>query len=216
MDALAIVKGTIGYNPRMHAFLISFLLITAAAFAGEAPKDPKLAAHHELHLGILAHIEGKDKTALKHFARCLKLAAPDSVDAASCRIYKEMFGAPNPKGDGASMPEARKIYKAAVGSFKQGDLAGADKGWHECLDLSETGTAARNDCLAALDLIPPKKVAPDEAAARSVYMEGFMFYGRGLNDKAAEAWKRCAKEAPAGSATAQDCQAGLGKLKNPY
>lgn len=190
----------------------SLLLAAVAAFGAAPAKDSRTSAHRELRQGILAHIDGNDKSALKHFAACRRLAAPLSSDADSCKIYEEMFGAPGPaKSDGASKPEARKAYKAAVAAYKNGDLAAADKGWHDCLDLSAVATAVRNDCLAALDLIPSKLPEPDEAAARAVYMDGLNFYARGLSDRAAEAWTRCARQAPRGSATERDCKAGLEK-----
>ncbi|MEK7384018.1 MAG: hypothetical protein AAB262_12135 [Elusimicrobiota bacterium] len=189
--------------------------LLSAAFAAAPAQDAWTSAHRELREGLLAHLAGNDKSALKHFARCRKLATPDSADADSCAIYGEMFGKEKAKGDGASKPQARKAYEAAVAAYKKGALAAADKGWHDCLDLSVVATAVRNDCLAAIDLIPKKLPAPNEAAARAVYMDGLDFYAKGLNSEAAEAWTRCADIAPRGSGTAQDCKAGLEKLKTP-
>ena len=186
-----------------------FLLATVPAFA--STPDARL----ELTLGLSAHIDGKDSAAVEHFGKCLKLADPKSSDANSCRIYEDMFGAGKVKGDGASKPEARKAYRAAVVAYKKGDLAAADKGWHECLELSVVATAVRNDCLAAIDLIPRKRLAPEELAARNVYMEGVIFYMDGLTDKAARAWRRCQEMAPPVSDTQSDCAAGLRLLKAP-
>jgi hypothetical protein len=198
--------------------LLGFLwLAVASAFAPRcaAAKEPSTSSHQELRAGILAHMDGKDRAALKHFAACLTLAEPSSSDANTCQIYSEMFGREKAKNDGASKPGARKAYTAAVAAYKKGDIAAADKGWHDCLELSETATAVRNDCMAAIDLISPKLTEPDEASVRTVYMEGVAFYSKSLSDKAAEAWTRCSAEAPRGSATEQDCQAGLEKLKAP-
>ena len=191
------------------------LLAAIPAFASPPAQDAWTSAHRELRKGLLARLDGNDKAALRHFGECRKLAAPDSADADSCAIYEGMFGKDKARGDGASKPEARKAYEAAVAAYKKGDLAAADKGWHDCLGLSEVATAVRNDCLAAIDLIPAKLAEPDEAAARAGYMDGLNFYMQGLSTKAAEAWVRCAKESPRGSETEQDCKAGLEKLKMP-
>lgn len=199
----------------MSRILAPFLLAAVPAFCAAPAQDTWTSAQRELREGLLAHLDGDDKSALRHFAQCRKLAAANTSDADSCSIYEDMFGKGKAKDDGASKPEARKAYRAAVAAYKKGDLAAADKGWHDCLDLSETATAVRNDCLAALDLIPPKLPETGEVSARAVYMEGLTFYAQGLNDKAAEAWTRCAKKAPRGSDTEQDCKAGLEKLKAP-
>lgn len=195
--------------------LALFLLTAISSIAAAPAKDSWISAHRELREGLLAHLDGKDKTALRHFAACRKLAEPNSADADSCSIYEDMFGKGKAKGDGASKPAARKAYQAAVAAYKQGDLAAADKGWHDCLDLSEVATAVRNDCLAAIDLIPKKLPEFDEVSARAAYLDGLSLYAEGLKTKAAEAWTRCAKMAPRGSATEQDCKAGLEKLKAP-
>ncbi|MDE2511016.1 MAG: hypothetical protein KGL74_07835, partial [Elusimicrobia bacterium] len=163
--------------------------------------------------GLEAHLDGKDKAALKHFARCIALADPSGDDAGSCRIYLDMFGKGKAKDDGASKPEARQAYKTAIAQYKKGDYIGADKNWHDCLGLSVTGTAVRNDCMAAVDLLPKKLTPPDEAAARTTFMEGMLFYSKGQDDKAAESWTACAAAAPKGSDTEKDCRMGLAKLK---
>ena len=192
-----------------------FLLAAVSALAAAPDADAGTSARRELRLGILAHIDGNDRSALKHFAKCRKIAAPVGSEADSCEIYGEMFGKEKAKSDGASDPGARRAYDAAVAAYKNGDLAAADKGWHDCLGLSVVATAVRNDCMAAIELIPPKLPEADEAAARAVYMDGLELHRRGLNDKAAEAWTRCAKRAPRGSATALDCESGLEKLAAP-
>ena len=191
------------------------LIALAAVFASAAPKASWTSAHRELREGLLAHLDGRDKTALKHFAECRKLAAPGTPDADSCSIYHDMFGEGKAKSDGASKPAARKTYEAAVAAYKKGDLAAAGKGWHDCLDLSEVATAVRNDCLAAIDLIPKDLSEPDEVEARAIYMDGLSFYSQGLEAQAAEAWERCATQAPRASATEHDCKAGLEKIKAP-
>jgi hypothetical protein len=190
-----------------------FLLAAISAFAAAPVSDARTFAHRELRLGLLAHINGNDPLALKHFAKCRKLAAPKSPDAVSCGIYGEMFGKEKAESDGASSPEARRVYNAAVAAYKNGDFSAADKGWHDCLGLSVVATAVRNDCLAAIELIPPKRPESEETTARAIYLDGLDYYRRGLDDKAADAWTRCQNQAPRGSATELDCRSGLEKLE---
>jgi hypothetical protein len=194
--------------------LLTVMLLTAVTvFAAPAPVSDAPSAHRELRWGLEAHLDGKDKAALKHFAKCLTLAQASSEDADSCRIYVDMFGKGKAKDDGASKPEARQAYSLAVAQYKKGDYVGADKNWHRCVDLSVPATAIRNDCMAAIDLLPKRMVPQDEASARNTFMEGMMFYSQGQDAKAADAWTRCAEAAPKGSGTEEDCRMGLAKLK---
>jgi hypothetical protein len=199
----------------MIRILLASMWIASPAFSASPSTSSPTSAHRELRLGILAHIDGNDRSALKHFAKCRALAVPVSPDADSCTIYEQMFGRERAKGDGASKPEARSIYRAGVAAYKRGDLVAADKAWHDCLDLSEVATAVRNDCLAAIDLIPGKLPESAEAPSRAEYMDGLTFYSQGLFEKAAASWTHCARMAPRGSGTEQDCEAGLEKLKTP-
>lgn len=192
---------------------LALMLIASPALSASPSSAAPAPAHRELRLGILAHIDGNDRSALKHFAKCRALAAPASRDADSCTIYEEMFGKNRAKGDGASKPEARAVYATGVAAYKRGDLVAADKAWHDCLGLSEVATAVRNDCMAAIDLIPRKLPELPEAAVRAQYMDGFTFYSQGLFEKAAASWTQCARTAPRGSDTARDCAAGLEMLK---
>lgn len=191
--------------------LLPVLTVCAAAALAAAFDAP--SAHREMRWGLEAHLDGKEKSALKHFAKCVALADPSGDDAGSCRIYLDMFGRGRAKDDGASRPGAREAYKAAIARYKKGDYVGADKNWHACLALSATGTAVRDDCLAAIDLLPKRMPPPDEAAARATFMEGMIFYSKGQDEKASESWTRCAAAAPKGSDTEKDCRRGLAKLK---
>ena len=195
----------------MIKLLAATLLTAVSVFAAPAADVP--SAHREMRWGLEAHLDGKDKAALKHFANCLALADPAGDDAGSCRIYVDMFGKGKAKGDGASKPEARQAYTLAIAQYKKGDYVGADKNWHECIDLSAPATAIRNDCMAAIDLLPKRMVPQDEASARNTLMEGMMFYSQGQDDKAAEAWTRCAEASPKGSDTEADCRRFLEKVK---
>lgn len=197
----------------MRKFLPAAALLAAATASAAISPRAQAAAHRELKLGLLAHIDGHNQSALHHFARCLRLGAPTaSDDINSCHVFMSMFGKERAKGDGASKPAARRVYKAAVAAYKKGDLAAADKGWRQCLDLSVVATAVRNDCLAALSLLPRMPPGPSEAPARDLYVEGVMFFSEGRNDKAIEAFRRCLKEAPTGSYTENDCKVGLQRL----
>ena len=180
-----------------------------------AAKEGWTSARRELRLGLLAHLDGKDEEALRHFAACRKLAAVPSPDASSCSIYEDVFGKGKPKGDGASQPGARRAYEAGIAAYRKGDTAAADARWHECLDLSVVASAVRYDCLAAIDLVPKELPDTDEVEARSIYMDGLEAYGAGRTADAEKAWRRCAQLAPAGSGTESDCRAGLDKLKSP-
>ena len=194
--------------------LPTFFMAAVVSVLAATPVDAP-SAHRELRLGLEAHLDGKDSAALKHFAKCLKLADPAGDDADSCKIYSETFGKGKAKGDGASEPGAREAYKAAVSQYKKRDYVGADKNWHKCLDLSETGTSVRYDCMAAIDLLPKRLPEPEEVPARTTFMEGMIFYQKGENDKAAESWSRCAAAAPKDSDTEKDCRMGQAKLKKP-
>jgi len=190
------------------------LLLAAPVYAFEMPKiaPNNAAAAAELKLALEAHMDGSDAKARRHLAACVKKAAPDSPDLSGCRIYLEWWAKGVKQVDKPSNPQSRLAYSIGVDAYKKGDLGLADFAWHECLGLSVTGTAVRNDCMAMIDLIPRRPLSTAAAKLRETYMEGFVAYGVGDFAKARAKWTACVAATPMNDPTWSDCQAGLRKL----
>jgi hypothetical protein len=158
-------------------------------------------------------IAGDDAKAQKLWKACLAAAAPSSDEADDCRMYADMFGAsrPDPAKDSA---EARKSFAAGVAAHRKGDDGTASLRWHECLDRSETATLVRDQCMAAIDLLPKKLdlTATDDERAQKIYLEGMGQFMLGDFKKTRELWTAALAAADPKGLVAHDCRAGLAKL----
>ena len=191
--------------------VLVFLLLAASARAAQTPKT----AHGNLRAAIEAHMDGDDALARKRLTRCLALAPADSFDATSCRIYSQEWAEGVPQIDKPSNPYSRYLFSIGAEYYKEGSLEEARQYWTECLGWSEPGTAVRVDCLAMMDLLPPRPVALTEKKGYSEYTMGRLFRAWGATDAARGAWTACLGKAPEGSDTRAECEAALKALGAP-